>query len=218
MNKTNINANSSYKIKLKINNLTSEHINGNNELINNDLVNNNSENQNENGSNNQPSKICMKDLNKEERLRLVREKREQELEKRKREIEENLKRKQELRDKQLKERQKRIDELKQKENEKRAAVEERRKQREELARMRLNELVKQEQEKEYQRLQKIKQLANKLTSSKGSEWHVNHNGHGNNDDYGAFNKSHSAYNLNSNLLSSKRYVDHTRTFKSFTFI
>ena len=81
-------------------------------------------------------RICMKDLNKEERLRIVREKREQEIAKRKKEIEENLKRKEELRDKQLKDRKKRIDELKLRENSKHLAVGERRKQREELARVR----------------------------------------------------------------------------------
>jgi hypothetical protein len=77
----------------------------------------------------------IKELNKEERLRLVREKRELELAKRKKEIEDNLKRKQELREKQIKERQRRIFELKLKETERRAAVEERRRQRDEMARV-----------------------------------------------------------------------------------
>ena len=77
----------------------------------------------------QPHKM-MKDLNKEERMRLIREKNEQELAKKKRELEENLKRKQDLWYKQQKERQRRIDELKLKENEKRIACEERRKKRE----------------------------------------------------------------------------------------
>jgi len=83
--------------------------------------------------NEQQHKMMQKD--REERLRMVREKREQELEKRKREIEENLKRKQELRDKQIKERLERIAELKHRENEKRAAVEERRRQQEEMNRV-----------------------------------------------------------------------------------
>ena len=83
----------------------------------------------------EPPKILMKDLNKEERLRLVKEKREQELAKRKKEIEENLKRKEELREKQLQDRKRRIDELKLKENSKHLAVGERRKKREELARV-----------------------------------------------------------------------------------
>ena len=77
-------------------------------------------------------------LSKEERVRLVREKREQELLKRKKEIEENLKRKQELRDKQILERKKRVDEQKFKENEKRTAAVERRKKREEMARVNQN--------------------------------------------------------------------------------
>ena len=81
-------------------------------------------------------KILMKDLNKEERLRLVREKREQEIAKRKKEIEENLKRKEELRERQLQDRKRRMDELKLKENSKHLAVGERRKKREELARVR----------------------------------------------------------------------------------
>lgn len=77
-------------------------------------------------------------INKEDRIRMVREKRDAEIEKRKREIEENLRRKSELRDRQLKERQKRIDEIKQRENERRARVEERRRQREELIRVNYN--------------------------------------------------------------------------------
>lgn len=74
-------------------------------------------------------------INKEERIRMVREKRDAEIEKRKREIEENLRRKAELRDRQLKERQKRIEELKHRENERRARVEENRRQRDELIRV-----------------------------------------------------------------------------------
>ncbi len=74
-------------------------------------------------------------LSKEERIRLVREKREQELLRRKREIEENLKRKQELREKQILEKKKRIGEQMFKENEKRTAAVERRRKREEMARV-----------------------------------------------------------------------------------
>lgn len=151
-----------------------------------------------------------KDLNKEERLRLVKEKRELEIEKRKKEIEDNLKRKQELRDKQLKERQKRIDELKLKESEKRLAVEERRRQREESARVRLNELVKREQEREKQA-----RLANKLSgTTKGSEWilstapnsaSISETATTSNliDQMTTINKSQSAYNLNHLNLNKK---------------
>lgn len=76
-------------------------------------------------------------ISKEDRIRMVREKRDAEIEKRKQEIEENLRRKSELRDRQLKERQKRIDELKHRENERRARVEERRRQRDELIKVNL---------------------------------------------------------------------------------
>lgn len=87
------------------------------------------------GGHDQPSGGENVKLSKEERIRLVREKREQELLKRKREIEENLKRKTELREKQIQERKRRIDEQKHKENEKRTAAVARRKKREELARV-----------------------------------------------------------------------------------
>lgn len=77
-------------------------------------------------------------ISKEDRIRMVREKRDAEIEKRKQEIEENLRRKSELRDRQLKERQKRIDELKHRESERRARVEERRRQRDELIKVNLH--------------------------------------------------------------------------------
>jgi hypothetical protein len=104
------------------------------------LCNDENENQANMLLNEHQHKLLQKD--REERLRLVREKREQELEKRKREIEENLKRKQELRDKQIKERLERIAELKHRENEKRAAVEERRRQHEEMNRVRGRHIIR----------------------------------------------------------------------------
>lgn len=83
-----------------------------------------------------PSKpFTSKDKNPEERLRLIREKQEQELERRKRELEENLKRKQEFWFKQQREKQKRLEESKLRENEKHLACEERRKKREEIERV-----------------------------------------------------------------------------------
>ena len=174
----------------------------------------------------QPHKM-MKDLNKEERMRLIREKNEQELAKKKRELEENLKRKQDLWYKQQKERQRRIDELKLKENEKRIACEERRKKREQddrvcsiqcfklisfyfmfylscVFKMRLNEFLKKEQERT--------KLASK-SNMKGSEWmlspassslattHPNNAEIGGGDDLNqTINKSQSAYNLNQKKL------------------
>jgi hypothetical protein len=183
-----------YKVKVKLNNMNNS---SSSHLLDNYGANNEQELAETNGPN-QPLKFSMKDLNKEERLRIVREKREQELEKRKREIEDNLRRKQELRDKQLRERQKRIDELKQKESEKRAAVEERRRQREEMARMRLNELVKHEQEKEVQRIQKIKQMAASTHTKFSQNSHANTLAHEDGStNFNTINKSHSAFNLNS---------------------
>jgi hypothetical protein len=136
--------------------------------------------------------MFMKDMNIEDRLRIIRDKQEQELAKRKKELEENLKRKEELWYRQQKEKQKKIDEYKTKENEKRLACEERRRKREEKERNRLNELIKREQERA------------KLTvksNMKGSEWTLAVNGNTeqvSSDDQNLvniMNKSHSAFNL-----------------------
>ncbi len=138
--------------------------------------------------------MFLKDMNIEERLRIIRDKQEQELAKRKKELEDNLKRKQELWFRQQKERQKKIDEYKIKENEKRLACEERRKKREDEERNRLNELIKRENERA--------KLSVK-PSIKGSEWTLAVNGNQNeqvsSDEQtpaNVMNKSHSAFNLN----------------------
>lgn len=107
----------------------------------------------------------IKPKEKEDRIRLLREKQEMEIEKRKREIEENLKRKQELREKQMLERKKRLDEMKSKEMERRHAVEERRKQREQMNRLRMSEMLKKEQEREIQRVDLAK-LASKFSAER----------------------------------------------------
>lgn len=83
----------------------------------------------------------MKEILREERLKIIKQRREQEQLKRKEELEESLKRKQELREKQLKERQKKIDELKHLEAEKRAAVIERKKQKEETIQVNTKKLI-----------------------------------------------------------------------------
>ena len=180
------------------NTILNSHINGTNSKA----VGEASRVKTDNGDLHDHQKASLKD--KEERMRMVREKRDKELADRKREIEENLRRKQEQHDKQIKMRQKKIDEQKMKEMEKRAAVEERRKRREEQKRVRLNEFIKREQDRELQRQQQVK-VANKL--GKSSEWD-NHpdqmtastNSTSNSN---TINKSQSAYNLNSNNL--KKY-------------
>ena len=124
----------------------------------------------------------MKDLNKDERLRIIREKHEQELAKKKKELEDNLKRKEELWFKQQREKQRRIDEYKLKENEKRLACEERRKKREEIERVRLNEMVKREQER----------------TKRNGAININNTIINGELDEPTINKSQSAYNLNTN--------------------
>jgi hypothetical protein len=130
------NGHATYRIKDKPNRNTNtsslNNINAHNNNI--EHLNTNGNTNGSSGSSNQANGEYNK-LSKEERVRLVREKREQELLKRKKEIEDNLKRKQELREKQIQERKKRINEHKHKENEKRTAAVERRKKREEMARV-----------------------------------------------------------------------------------
>ncbi len=80
----------------------------------------------------------MKEILRDERLKYLKQKREQEQLKRKEELEESLKRKNELRERQLKERQKKIDEFKLVEAEKRTAVIERKKLNEEKVQVSLS--------------------------------------------------------------------------------
>jgi len=157
------------------------------------ILNSNNKDNKDASPNKQPT-MFLKDMNIEERLRIIRDKQEQELAKRKKELEDNLKRKQELWFRQQKERQKKIDEYKIKENEKRLACEERRKKREDEERNRLNELIKRENERA--------KLSVK-PSIKGSEWTLAVNGNQNeqvsSDEQtpaNVMNKSHSAFNLN----------------------
>lgn len=146
---------------------------------------------NSHNSHHKPTTL-MKDLNKDDRLRIIREKHEQELAKKKKELEENLKRKEELWFKQQREKQRRIDEYKLKENEKRLACEERRRKREENERVRLNEIVKREQERT--------KVNSRVTNA--------HNSHANDNDASSepttINKSQSAYNLSNNNNNSRR--------------
>ena len=174
----------------------------------------------------------MKELLREERLKYLKQKREQEQIKRKEELEENLKRKQELREKQLKERQKKIEELKLLEAEKRAAVFERKKLKEEsiqvpsildsffyflnkyfIFKARFADLIKREQERETQRSQT--KTEQKITKNKigGDLLLSNNNGNmvtslivdsSNDNKLTLINKSLSAFNLN--LTSNKKYV------------
>jgi len=152
----------------------------------------------------------LKEQQREERLRLIKERREQELRKRKDDIEESLKRKQELRERQLRERQKKIDELRQEEAEKRAAVIERKKMREDMAKAKLESFIKREQEKESQREKKQAEKKQKSHSIIANATHNNIRNNTNQtaSNIDAINKSLSEFNLNS---MSSSVVSHKRS-------
>ncbi len=160
---------------------------------------------------------------RDERLKLVKQKREQEQLKRKEEIEENFRRKQELREKQLKERQRKINELRMADAERRAAVIERRRMHDQLTQARLVELLKRENER-IEQINTIKKEKHSLIKSTNDclttpspSGNLVQNMTCTGDQHGGgtdntnnkkltINKSQSAYNLATSSVNNKKQV------------